>query len=175
MRYVALLRGINVTGNNMIKMADLKAVFESLGLENVATYINSGNVAFNTRKASEASLVKKIEAAIATKFRKAIPVIVRTQDDIKRILAADPFAGEYESHKQMHVLFMAGPMPADKAELLLARQTKNEKFVIRGNEIYALLLDGVAESMLGSGYIEKKLQTMYTGRNWRTVNKLLEM
>src|SRR5690242_15524566 len=105
MRYVALPRGINVTGSNMIKMAELKAAFESLGLENVVTYINSGNVAFDTRKTSEAALSKKIEAVVEKMAGKNIRVMVRSQDDIKRILAKDPFAGQYDIPQHMHVLF----------------------------------------------------------------------
>ena len=172
MRYVALPRGINVTGSNMIKMAELKAAFESLGFTNVVTYINSGNVAFDSRKSPAATLVKKIAPIVEKLAGKPISVMVRSQDDIKKILAADPFAGMYEIPQHMHVLFMDGPMSADKVKTLQAQQTDREKFIVRGNEIYALLLDGVAESMLGSGFIEKKLKTTYTGRNWRTVEKL---
>lgn len=175
MRYVALPRGINVTGSNMIKMADLKAGIEALGFENVVTYINSGNVAFDTRKAAETTLVKKIAPVIEKLAGKKITVVVRSQEDVKKVLAADPFAGEYETHKQMHVLFMPEPMAADKERLLLERQTHREKFIVRDTEIYALLLDGVAESMLGSGFIERKLGVDYTGRNWRTVQKLAEL
>jgi uncharacterized protein (DUF1697 family) len=64
MRYVALLRGINVGGNTMIKMEELRKTFEALGFENVVSYINSGNLAFDARKTSETNLVNKIEAAV---------------------------------------------------------------------------------------------------------------
>lgn len=172
MRYVALPRGINVTGANMIKMSELKAAFEALGFENVVTYINSGNVAFDTRRTSETALSKKIEAVVEKMAGKHIRVMVRAQDDIKRVLAHDPFAGQYEIPQHMHVLFMDSPMSAENIELLKTQETEREKFLVDGSEIYALLLDGVAESSLGKGFIEKKLKTMYTGRNWRTVEKL---
>jgi uncharacterized protein (DUF1697 family) len=175
MRYVALPRGINVTGSNMIKMTELKAAFESLGFGNVVTYINSGNVAFDSKKTAEGTLVKKIAPLIEKLAGKPISVMVRSQNDIKKILAADPFAGKYEIPQHMHVLFMDGPMSADKVKLLEEQQTDREKFIVNGNEIYALLLGGVAESMLGKGFIERKLKTTYTGRNWRTVEKLASL
>lgn len=186
MRYVALLRGINVGGNTMIKMSELKNSFESLGLENVATYINSGNLAFDAESvssphvskgelANESILVSKIEQAIEKEFGKAVPVMVREKADIERILANNPFHGEFESHKEMHVLFMKDEMPADKQKHFLAQQTKDERFAVRGLEIYCHLRLGVAESILGKGFIDKKLKVPITSRNWRTVEKLAEL
>ncbi len=188
MRHVALLRGINVTGKNMIKMETLRATFESLGFKNVTSYINSGNLAFDVRSPSvnsshvskgstfEGKLVTKIEAAIKKGFGLSISVMVREQDQITEVLANDPFDGQYETHKQMHVLFMREEMPADKQAALAEQQTDREKFAVKGREIYALLLDGVAESaVFRKNYIEGKLKTPITGRNWRTVQKLHEL
>ena len=93
MRYVALLRGINVGGATMIKMADLKAEFEALGFENVRTYINSGNLAFDAKKSSENRLADKIETAVEALVGRHIAVVVREQNDIKRILQNNPFDG----------------------------------------------------------------------------------
>lgn len=176
MRYVALLRGINVTGKNMIKMETLRATFESLGFKNVKSYINSGNLAFDCAKASEVKLVAKLEQAIKKDFGISISVMVREQKSIADILANDPFAGQYETHKQMHVLFIRDEMPADKQAALAEQQTTREKFAVKGREIYAMLLDGVAESVLfRKNFIEGKLKTAITGRNWRTVQKLAEL
>ena len=175
-----MLRGINVGGNTMIKMTELKAAFERLGFENVVTYINSGNIAFDRksprgRKGSlenESALVTMIEHAIETDFGKSVAVMVREQEHIERVIAGNPFAGEFESHKEMHVLFMRDEIPADKHEQLLSKQTPDERFAVIGREIYAHLRLGVADSLLGKGYIEKKLKIQITGRNWRTVQKL---
>src|SRR3954470_18717916 len=120
MRYVALLRGINVGGGNMIKMDELKAVFTQLGFENVVSYINSGNLAFDAAKASESELVDKIEKAVEPRFGKRVHVMVRDQKDIERILKNNPFDGQYESHKHMHVLFLKEPMLSEKADALAA-------------------------------------------------------
>jgi uncharacterized protein (DUF1697 family) len=97
MRYVALLRGINVGGGNMMKMDDLKAVFAGIGLENVVSYINSGNLAFDTKNTAEAKLVDRIENGIEDKFGRRVDVMVRAQSDIARILQNNPFDGQYES------------------------------------------------------------------------------
>lgn len=175
MRYVALLRGINVGGNTMIKMAELKASFECLGFKNVMTYINSGNLAFAANKTTEEKLVSKIEKAIEKDFEIKVQVMVREQSSMRGVLDNNPFEGEYESHKEMHVLFMKSEMPADKQEQLLDQQTKDERFVVRGREIYCHLRLGVADSLLGKGFIERKLKIPITGRNWRTLYKLMEL
>ena len=173
MRYIALLRGINVGGNTMVKMAELKSSFEKLGFRNVATYINSGNIGFDCKKTAEAKLVTAIESSIETDFGRAIQVMVREQAAITDILENNPFDGEFESHKEMHVLFMRESMPADKKILLLEQQTDNERFDVRGREIYCHMRLGVADSILGKGFIEKKLKVLVTARNWRTVEKLV--
>ena len=175
MRYIALLRGINVGGNTMIKMAELKSSFENLGFENVVTYINSGNIAFDSQKTAPDKLCSKIENAIRKDFGKEIPVMVREQGMIADVLSNNPFDGAYETHKQMHVLFMKEKMPNDKELQLKAAETPNEKFEVRGLEIYALLKEGVADSVLGKGFIDKKLKVPVTARNWRTVQKLSEL
>ena len=175
MRYVALLRGINLGGNVMIKMEALRKAFEDLGFENVKTYINSGNVAFDTRKTAESTLVDSIESAVEKLVGRQVAVIVRSQKDIERILKNNPFAGQYESHKHMHVLFLKEPMPKEKEEQLQASALPGERYEVRGREIYNLLPQGVAGSLLTKGFFEKKPRVPYTGRNWRTVEKLAEL
>lgn len=175
MRHVALLRGINVGGNTMIMMVELRRTFESLGLKNVVTYVNSGNLAFDAPSAGEAKLTAKIEKAIEKDFGKSVPVMIRDQNDIARIIKANPFDGEFESHKEMHVLFLREKMPDDKRDHLMEAAPKGERFAVIGREIYCHLPRGVADSVLGKSFIEKKLKVAVTGRNWRTVEKLAEL
>jgi len=175
MRYVALLRGINLGGANQMKMDDLKAVFAELGFENVKSYINSGNLAFDTKKTSESKLIKKIEDAVESRFGRRVHIMVRDQKDIEHLLKNNPFDGQYESHKHMHVLFLKEPLPAEKEKLLQASALPGEKYEVRGREIYNLLPKGVAGSLLTNGFFEKKPAVAYTGRNWRTVQKLAEL
>jgi len=189
-RYIALLRGINVGGNTKVSMPELKVLFESLGFESVKTYINSGNVGFDVKAGipgvssprgskgsmdQESPLVEQIEQSILERFSLPIQVMVRGQKAIEMILSDNPFAGEFESHKEMHVLFMKEEMPGEKAAQLLEKQTDDEHFAVRGTEIYCHLKLGVADSLLGRGFIEKKLKVPITARNWRTVQKLAEL
>ena len=175
MRYVALLRGINVGGNTMIKMEKLRKTFEALGFDNVASYINSGNLAFDSRKVSESKLIDKIETAIEKDFGRPVSVIVREQKEIDHILKNNPFDGEYGSHKEMHVLFLKSPVPNDKSTQITEAAFEGERYSINGREIYCHLPTGVADSLLTKGFIDKKLKLVFTGRNWRTVQKLAEM
>jgi len=175
MRYIALLRGINMGGNNLMKMSDLKAAFEECGFENVATYINSGNLAFDAKKTGEEKLVQRIEACVEARFGKRVDVMVREQKEIERIVVNNPFDGQYESHKHMHVLFLREPMPSEKEKLLQESALPGEKYEVRDREIYNLLPNGVAGSLLTKGFFEKKPRVSYTGRNWRTVEKLAEL
>lgn len=174
-RYVALLRGINVGGNTMIKMEDLRAMFEGLGFENVVSYINSGNLAFDARKASEDSLVAKIEAAIESHVGNPVQVMVREQNDIPRVLANNPFEGQYTSHKEMHVLFLKNELSQENEKWLSETAPSGERFSVAGREIYCHLPMGVADSYLGRGQFEKILKVAVTARNWRTVEKLAEL
>lgn len=139
MRYVALLRGINVGGNTMISMAELKGCFEELGFGTVVSYINSGNLAFDAAKAGESELEVKIEKAIEKKFGKAVQVMVREQQDIRRVLASNPYDGEFASHKEMHVLFLKSDLAEDKKQLLAEAVPTGERFTPLGREIYCHL------------------------------------
>ena len=172
MRYIALLRGINMGGNNLMKMEDLRAVFTGCGFQNVVSYINSGNLAFDAPSTAESKLVDKIEDAVEARFGKRVDVMVRPQSEIASIIKNNPFDGQYESHKHMHVLFLREPMPKEKEELLQASAFPGEKYDVRDREIYNLLPNGVAGSLLTKGFFEKKPRVSYTGRNWRTVEKL---
>ncbi len=183
-RYIALLRGINVGGNTMIKMEELRAMFEALAFTNVASYINSGNIAFDhvqkparskgTLRA-ELALISQIEPSIEKRFGRPVQVIVRERSDIERILKDNPFNGEFENDKEMHVLFMKNEMPTDKRDQLMAAAFEGERYAVKGREIYCHLKDRFADSLLTKGFLDKKLKILYTARNWRTVQKLSEL
>ncbi len=175
MKYVAFLRGINVGGKNKIKMETLRDVFSSLDFSNVKTYINSGNVIFETAKSDDRTLAAKIETAIEKEFDLKIKVIVRTLAEIEEIVKNNPFDGQFENDKDLHVFFLDEKMPAEKCELLLSNNSENEKFAVQDREIFCLLRVGVLESLMGKDYIGKKLKVTATARNWRTVNKILEL
>jgi uncharacterized protein (DUF1697 family) len=183
-RYVALLRGINVGGNTMIKMEELRAMFEALHFDNVVSYINSGNIAFDlpqgpgrskVSRQTELALISEVESAIQSQFGRPVQVVVRQQAEIDRIIADNPFAGEFESHKEMHVLFMKDHLPDEKRDQLLASALDGERYAVTNREIYCHLRQGFADSLLTKGFLDKKLKVIYTARNWRTVQKLSEL
>jgi uncharacterized protein (DUF1697 family) len=173
-KYVAFLRGINVGGKNKIKMELLREVTGALGYENVKSYINSGNVIFETVKTDDNKLAAKIEDAILSAFSLNIKVMVRTIAEIEDIIKNNPFAGQFTSDKDLHVLFLNEELPAEKKAQLLSNNDENEMFAVRGREIFCLLRVSVLDSLLGKDYIGKKLKTTATGRNWRTINKILQ-
>ncbi|MEO6051389.1 MAG: DUF1697 domain-containing protein [Pyrinomonadaceae bacterium] len=175
MRYVALLRGINVTGKNMIKMETLRATFESLGFENVKSYINSGNIAFDTAKNHDGKLASKIRDAIQKEFGFDISVMVRTVAEVKEIVVWDPFKGLFESHKDVHIFFLNDELTDEQERFLFEQGNENEKFAVLGRHIACLLKIHLTDSAVGKGFIDKKLKVAATGRNWRTVKMIAEL
>lgn len=174
MKYVAFLRGINVGGKNKVKMETLREVCAALGFENVKTYINSGNVIFETKKTENLKLAEKLGNAIEKEFGFKIKTIIRSISEIEEIVEKNPFAGQFENDKDLHVFFLDEEMPKDKAELLLSHNNENEQYAVRNREVFCLLKVSVLDSLMGKDYIAKKLKLPSTARNWRTVNKILE-
>lgn len=175
MKFVALLRGINVVGKNKVKMEDLREMFAALGFQSVKTYINSGNVIFETSESDEKKLVERIEKAIEKELSLNIKTMVRSVSEIEDIVKNNPFDGQFENHKELHVFFLDAPLPHEKRELLLSNNNENEKFAVRGREIFAFSRINFPDSLAGKDYIGKKLKVFATARNWRTVNKILEL
>lgn len=174
MKYVAFLRGINVGGKNKIKMETLREICAEIGFSNVKTYINSGNVIFETKKTDDKKLAAQIEKAIEKEFGLQIRTIVRSIAEIENIVKNNPFDGQFESDKDLHVFFLDEEMPDEKRELLLSNNNENEMFAVQNREIFCLLRVSVLNSLIGKDYIAKKLKIPSTARNWRTVKKLLE-
>jgi uncharacterized protein (DUF1697 family) len=175
MRYVALLRGINVGGNNMIKMEKLRGSVAGLGFDDVKTYINSGNVIFETRKTGDKKLATKIHDVILADFGFDISVMVRSIDEIEKMIAGNPFEGRFENDKDLHAFFLNQPLTGEQAELLMAQGNDAERFHITDRHLLCLLTISVLDSVVGKGFIDKKLKVATTARNWRTVKKIAEM
>ncbi len=175
MRYVAFLRGINVGGHNKIKMETLRAMFSAHGFENVKTYINSGNVIFEAAKTDDKKLAATIESAIEKEFALKIKVMTRTIAEIDDITKNNPFAGQFENDKDLHVFFLDETLTQEKRELLLSNNNENEMFATQNREIFCLLRVSVVDSLIGKDYIGKKLKVSATARNWRTVKKILDL
>ncbi len=179
MKYVALLRGINVTGKNMIKMETLRATFTSLGFKNVKNYINSGNLIFECRiphvskgVTAAAKLASTIHDAILTDFGFDIAVMVRSMAEIEEIIANNPFDGQFENDKDVHVFFLECELTAEQEKLLLEQANENEFIAVSGRSVYYMLRISFPDSLLSKGFLDRKLKIASTARNWRTVQKL---
>lgn len=173
---ISMLRGVNVGGHNMIKMDALRALYESLGLRDAQTYVQSGNVVFRTQAKDPASLPKKIEDGIERGFGFRPSVIVRTASEMRDVIAGNPFAKRdgIEPGKLV-VTFLAGdPGPEARAKAL-GIKVGPEELRIGGRELYIYYPDGMGRSKLSLPLIEKTLKTAGTARNWNTVTKLLEI
>lgn len=174
--YIALLRGVNVSGQKIIKMERLRASFETLGFSDVKTYVQSGNVVFKTTKTSVTALAEKIAGQILADFGFSVSVIVRTPAELGEVLKQNPHvkdAGGEE--KKLYVTFLSGPAPKGAEALLKPLAAKTERFSVCGREIYLHCPDGYGNTKFSNNAIEKKLSLDATTRNWRTVNTLLEM
>ncbi|UUZ86223.1 DUF1697 domain-containing protein [Paenibacillus sp. P26] len=174
--YIALLRGINVGGKNKIKMADLKRTLESMGLSRVQTYIQSGNVLFESGETEEALKVR-LEREIEKVFGIELSVILRTAEELKRIVTNCPFpaeeVAEAEALAQVEVLYVAllpeAPVP-DAVERLNGYSSEADQFRTCGRDMYLLFRHSVRDSKLAAQL--KVLNLPVTVRNWNTMNKL---
>ncbi|HEV2488553.1 MAG TPA: DUF1697 domain-containing protein [Candidatus Acidoferrales bacterium] len=176
MEYAALLRGINVGGNKIIKMEELRALCESLGLNGAQTLLQSGNVVFRSEEKDRDRLTRLIEGGIEKKFGFEVRVVVRSSADLRRVIAKNPFkAAKTPNLSSFLVMFLDG-MPALQAFAELRSAYKGpEDMHLSGEEFYIYYTDGVGNSKLTNDLIQKKLHVTGTARNWNTVQKLLEL
>ncbi len=170
--FAALLRGVNVSGKNKIKMAELREALNNAGLKNVETYIQSGNVIFESAKTSR-SLEKIVANAIKQEFGYDVPVMVRDKSFLHGIVKKNPF-------KNLEVAFLSATIldsPPAKKEVDAIKDLDfgDERFAVKRDVVYLYLPNGSARTKLTNNFLEKKLSTKATSRNWRTIGKLIEM
>ncbi len=168
--YIALLRGINVGGHKVIKMADLKRVFESIGLKQVKTYIQSGNIVFESEEGIN-FLKDQIQSEIKKEFDFDVPVMLRTYDEFINIIKQCP----YEVHsllegESVHIAFLANVLSEEESSQLLTFKSELEDCYIDEKVVYLFFKNSIRNSKLMNQF--QKLNTPATVRNWRTVNKL---
>jgi uncharacterized protein (DUF1697 family) len=175
-RYVALLRGINVGGNNMVPMAALKTCFEAQRMREVATYIQSGNVVFGCDASDQSALTTKIERALNKAFGFAIPVVVRSSDQMQNTVARAPKGfGTRPAEYRYDVIFLKDPLTA--AEALGSVPTKDGvDRVWPGDGVlyFSRLVSRASESQMNR-LISKPIYRSMTIRNWNTTRKLAEL
>ena len=175
-QYVALLRGINVGGNNIIKMTALKACFESLGLKDVRTYIQSGNVLFRAAGSDQANLTKRIEQALSKSFDYESRVVVRSQKQMQAIVAKAPkgFGSDQDTYRY-DVIFLKDPLTAAKAiKSVSVKEGVDEAYAGKGVLYFSRLISKATQSRLARLVSMPVYQSM-TIRNWNTTTKLLNL
>jgi uncharacterized protein (DUF1697 family) len=172
---ICLLRGVNVGGHNMIKMDALRALCESLGHSKVQTYVQSGNVVFQTGERDGAKLAAKIEDDIAKKNGFRPDVILRTAAEMREVIAKNPFAKRNGIEPgKLIVTFLADQLSAKMKAAVLGLKPDLEEIRVHGRELYIYFPDGSGRSKLVP-LLSRVLKNKGAGRNWNTVLKLLEM
>ncbi len=174
--FISLFRGINVGGNHQVKMSELKAMHEALELRNVLPYIQSGNVIFHSDEADAALLRERIEQRFETTFGFHSEVMLRTAAEFDAIVASNPFQGQPGKAPQyMVVMFLAARPDAAAQEELRASYAGPEEFFIIGQEAHLYYPEGQGRSKLSGSFLERKLKTPGTARNWNTVLQLQKL
>ena len=177
MKYISILRGINVSGQKKIKMADLKSLYESKGFENVATYIQSGNVVFESTNENRKDIKSELENAIEEQYGFCIPVDIRTDEEIKTVFSGCPFdeSVQEENGTKILVTFLSSIPEEIHVSSLMAHVKPPERLILVGNVAYLHCPNGYGKSKLSNTFLESKLSVGATTRNWKTVRKLYEM
>jgi len=174
--YIAMLRGINVSGKNLIKMEQLRASFTALGFANVKTYVQSGNIIFEAPHETAASLSGKIERQILRDFGFSVPVLLKTSNEMAEIIKHNPLLKVPAiDHSKLHITFLSDAPPKTALEQLQPLAVTPEQFRIVGREIYLYCPKGYGNTKLSNTAIEKKLSLRATTRNWNTAKTLLAM
>jgi len=174
--FIAMLRGINVSGHKIIKMEQLRASFDGLGFKNLKTYVQSGNVVFEAKSEPAAKVCEKIERRILGDFGFSVPVLLKTSKELGEIVKRNPFLNDAAiDRSRLHVTFLSGVPPKTALELLQPLAVPSEQLRVIGREIYLYCPDGYGKSKLSNVAIEKRLAVRATTRNWATTNALLTM
>ena len=169
--YIAFLRGINVGGHKKILMKDLSLLFESLGFENVKTYIQSGNVVFRSKE--DDNVASKITEAIEAEYGFFVPVLVKKSSELNEIVTKCPF---FDEKREKSYFMLLEESPSQKnIELTTAFSNLNEEFHIVQNCVYIYYALGAGKAKIGVNFFERKLKVKATARNYRTMAKLIEI
>jgi uncharacterized protein (DUF1697 family) len=174
-KHVALLRGINVGGKNMLPMKELAGLFVAAGCGEVVTYIQSGNVVFCADDKVAGRVQNAITKQVQLQFGLKVPVVLRTASEMQAVIRGNPFLKAGAADEMLHVSFLADRPGPDLVVGLDAMRSAPDEFAVIGREIYMKLVTGAAKTKLTNAYFDSKLKTVSTMRNWRTVLKLAEM
>ncbi|WP_138989530.1 DUF1697 domain-containing protein [Larkinella sp. C7] len=173
---LAILRGINVSGQKRVPMNELKHLFGELNCQQVKTYIQSGNVVFTHSATDEEQLARQIEQKIVETFGFQVPVLTRSLSELADIVAQNPFLQEdHTDIDKLHVTFLSDAPDALKRDKIKELAVGADRFALSGKEIYVYCPNGYGNTKLSNTFFENKLKVTATTRNWKTVHELLKM
>ena len=171
-----MLRGINVSGHNTIKMDSLLSLCHSLGLQSVKTYVQSGNIVFQVTGESPEDLSRRISIAVSRTLGSNVPVVIRTSKEMGKVVLDNPFLKEKDiDPSKLHVTFFSETVQKSSLEKLYPLATGQDRFYPGHQEIYLYCPGGYGKSRLSNVAIEKALSVQATTRNWKTTCTLSEM
>jgi uncharacterized protein (DUF1697 family) len=175
--YISLLRGINVGGHHLIKMAALKNLYEDLGLKAVTTFLQSGNVIFQTARNDTRDFETMLEQPIERRFGFRVSVVIRSPQQLARIVNNSPYAGRKEIDvNRLAVAFLKSrPSPAGVKAMMAAADKSNDECELAAGAIYIHCPRGFAKTLLTNAFLEKHLGVSVTARNWKTTQTLLSL
>jgi uncharacterized protein (DUF1697 family) len=170
--YIALFRGINVGGKNLLPMKDIVAIFDTMNYENIQTYIQSGNVVFQAKNTISETSAGEIGKLILDKKGFEPKILLLSLEELRDAIANNPFATD--NGKALHLFFLESQPHEPNSEQLESIKAKSEEFMLSNNVFYLYAPDGIGRSKLAIG-VEKMLGVPITARNWNTVNALISM
>ena len=171
--WIVLLRGVNVGGANRLGMADLRTAMTELGHTGVSTYIQSGNIVLTSAATDRAELAAEICAVVKSRFGLSVSAVLRTHDELRAALDANPFDGEEGT--RVLVMFLSDVPSPDDVAVLEPDRFLPDRFELVGSELYGLYPNGSGRSKMTLDYFEKRLHVCGTGRNLNTIAKLIEL
>ncbi len=174
--YISMIRGINVVGAKIVKMEALRKMYEGLGFKNVRTYIQSGNVIFQTIKKKEKELEALIAKEVLKKFGYEVKVMVMTAEHLNKIINGNTLARDKTKETiYLHVTFLATAPGDHNLQDILDKKQPGEEIIITNHAVYLYCPLGYGNTKLGNNFLESKLKTTATTRNWRSTNEILKL
>ncbi|HXD92694.1 MAG TPA: DUF1697 domain-containing protein [Bacteroidia bacterium] len=174
--YIAILRGINVSGHKLIKMDALRKLFDGMGFKKTKTYIQSGNVVFQGKQAKAQDLEKKIASSILKEFGFEVPVLVKEVTELEVVLKNNPFINKRkEDVTKLHVTFLSEEPEKVNIDKIKGGNYAVDEFIVMGKTVYLFCPNGYGNTKLSNTFFENKLKVTATTRNWKTINELVTM
>ncbi len=175
-RFIALLRGVNVSGKNKVNMKELKSWIEQLAYTDVETYIQSGNIVFTSSQKNVAILAQEIHKSISEHLGLDIAVIILSPAALRKIIEENPFSAEKNfDERNMYLCFLQQIPPKEKTENMKHQPSGDDRFYLAEQVVYLYVPGGYGNTKINNNFFENKLKVAATTRNWKTTQKLLEM